>query len=277
MSSASRHRAFATTVLSLALLGTALPAAAVEPLDTFNIRVGGYISKFDTELSADGETSRGTRVDLHRDLGLDQDNVIAFVGANWRPFEHHEFGFAYYQDSVDGTRQLQRDISFNGTTYQANATVRTDYDLDAYELNYTWWAASHERWALGPRLGLIWYKIGLSIDMELDANGNQVGGTVGESVSADLPSLNIGGSWRWTPAEDWRISAEAGYFQANINDIDADVTFGRLGVEWFPWDQFGFSLDYTINHIDASVEKSRYNGDFDFTDDGLRLGAVYRF
>lgn len=277
MSSASRHTAFATTVLSLALLGTALPAAAVEPLDTFNIRVGGYISKFDTELSADGETSRGTRVDLHRDLGLDQDNVIAFVGANWRPFEHHEFGFAYYQDSVDGTRQLQRDISFNGTTYQANATVRTDYDLDAYELNYTWWAASHERWALGPRLGLIWYKIGLSIDMELDANGNQVGGTVGESVSADLPSLNIGGSWRWTPAEDWRISAEAGYFQANINDIDADVTFGRLGVEWFPWDQFGFSLDYTINHIDASVEKSRYNGDFDFTDDGLRLGAVYRF
>ncbi len=277
MSSAPRHTAFATAVLSLALLGTALPAAAVEPLDTFNIRVGGYISKFDTELSANGETSRGTRIDLHRDLGLDQDNVIAFVGANWRPFEHHEFGFAYYQDSVDATRQLQREISFDGTVYQANATVRTDYDLDAYELNYVWWAASHERWALGPRLGLIWYKIGLSIDMELDANGNQVGGTVGDSVSADLPSLNIGGSWRWTPADDWRVSAEAGYFQADINDIDADITFGRIGVEWYPWDQFGFSLDYTINHIDASVNKSRYNGDFDFTDDGLRLGAVYRF
>lgn len=277
MSFAPRPTAIASLVLSISLLGVAMPAAAVEPLDTFNIRVGGYISKFDTELSADGETSRGTRIDLHRDLGLDQDNIIAFVGANWRPFEHHEFGFAYYQDSVDGTRQLHRDISFNGTTYQANATVRTDYDLDAYELNYTWWAASHERWALGPRLGLIWYKIGLSIDLELDANGNQVGGTVGDSVSADLPSLNIGGSWRWTPADDWRISAEAGYFQANINDIDADVTFGRLGVEWFPWDQFGFSLDYTINHIDASVEKSRYHGDFDFTDDGLRLGAVYRF
>lgn len=277
MSSAPRPTVIASYVLSLGLLGAALPAAAVEPLDTFNIRVGGYISKFDTELSADGETSRGTRIDLHRDLGLDQDNVIAFVGANWRPFEHHEFGFAYYQDSVDSTRQLQRDISFNGNTYQANATVRTDYDLDAYELNYVWWAASHERWALGPRLGLIWYKIGLDIDLELDANGNQATGSVGDSVSADLPSLTIGGSWRWTPADDWRLSAEAGYFTANFNDIDADVSFGRLGVEWYPWERFGFSLDYTINHIDADVQKSRYNGDFDFTDDGLRLGVAYRF
>ncbi|NUO74002.1 MAG: outer membrane beta-barrel protein [Frateuria sp.] len=277
MSTALRSTAVAPFALSLALLAAAFPAAAVEPLDTFNIRVGGYISKFDTDLSADGETTRGTQIDLHRDLGLDSDNIIGFVGANWRPFDHHEFGFAYYQDSIDATRQLQREISFNGTTYPVNATVRTDYDLDAYELNYIWWAASHETWALGPRLGLIWYKLDLKLDLELDANGNQAGGTASESVSADLPSVTVGGSWRWTPAEDWRISAEAGYFSANFNDIDADVTFGRIGVEWYPWERVGFSLDYTANRIKADVQKSRYNGDFKFTDDGLRLGVAYRF
>lgn len=256
----------------------AAPGAwAVEPLDTFSVRLGGYVTEFDTDVRADGETESGTRVDLHRDLGLENNDAIAYVAASWRPWEHHEFGLAYYRDDADATRVLAREFVFDGTTYAAQATVRSEFDMDAYELYYTWWAASHEDWALGPRLGLIWYRLELGISVEVDANGEDVGGSIDDRVEADLPAPAIGAAWRWTPGEDWRVSADVGYFAAEVNDIDADIAYGRVGLEWFPWQRTGFSLDYTISRIEADADKSRFNGKLDFVDSGIRLGVVYRF
>ena len=277
MSCTLRPTSLASIGLAFGLLAIVRPAAAVEPLDTFNLRVGGYLNRFDTDLRANGETTSGTDIKLDHDLGLDQGNTIGFVGLNWRPLDHHEFGFSYYNDNVSATRQLQRDITVRDTVYHANSTVRAEYKLDAYEVNYVWWGASHERWALGPRVGLIWYQVKLGLDLELDTAGNQAGTSASEDVDADLPSPTIGAAWRWTPAKDWRISADLGYFKANINDVDAEVTYGRLGVEWYPWQRVGFLLDYTANKISASVDQSRFNGNVHLRDQGVRVGVAYRF
>ncbi|WP_457095840.1 hypothetical protein [Lysobacter sp. P5_B9] len=265
--------------MATAALALAIPAQAfaVEPLDTFSVRLSGYVSTFDTSIRADGETERGTPVDLHRDLGLDKDNIIANIGLTWRPWEHHEFGLGYYTQSADKTRVTQRDIEFDGTLYQAQSTVRAESDIDAYEAYYVWWAASNERWALGPRFGLVWYRMKLGLALEVDANGNQVGGSISNDVSADLPAPTIGGSWRWAFHDDWRMSADAGYFSMNVNDVDGSVWFGRLGIEWFPWERSGFLLDYTISKIKVDATKSDFDGNVDFKDSGLRLGYVYRF
>ena len=264
-------------LLALVALAVAPAAHAVEPLDTFSARIGGYVNHFDTEVRADGETSAGTPIDLERDLGLEQDEVIGYVGVTWRPWDRHEFGLTYHQNGSSSERRLQRDFSFDGAVYPASATVRTEFDADGYEASYTWWAASHETWALGPRLGLIWYSIDLGVDLTVDANGNQAGGASDREVSFDLPAPTIGGGWRWTPADDWRIVADVGYFAADINDVDADVVFGRLGVEWYPWQTVGFSLDYVSSRIQADTNKSDFSGDVDFVDSGMRLGVVYRF
>jgi len=275
MNNAARH---AISLLSLALLSCAAsPASAVEVLDTFSARIGGYVTRFDTDVRADGETSDGTDINLDRDLGLDENDAISYVALTWRPWDHHEFGLAYHGNDTSSSKVLERDIVFDGEVYEASATVKTDLSFDAYEAYYVWWAAAHENWALGPRLGLVWYKIDLGLSVTLAAGGGQAGADARGEVSADLPAPTIGGSWRWTPADDWRLSADIGYFSANINDIDADVTFGRAGVEWYPWESVGFSLDYIISNIRADANKPNFDGHADFVDSGLRLGVVYRF
>lgn len=273
---------FRTNVLTLGIATTALlviapQARAVEPLDTFSARISGYVTSFDTELRADGDGRQGTDINLHRDLGLGNDNVVANVGLTWRPWDAHEFAISYYTQSADATRVINRDIDFDGTRYAASSTVRTDVDIDTYEASYTWWAASNERWALGPRVGLVWYRMELGIALDVDAGGIQGGGAVSSKVSADVPAPTIGGAWRWTPAEQWRVSADAGYFSADVDDVDADVYFGRAGVEWFPWERAGFLLDYTFTKIEADAVKDSFSGNVDFTDAGLRVGFVYRF
>ncbi|MDI9238585.1 hypothetical protein QLQ15_06610 [Lysobacter sp. LF1] len=268
-----------STLLAAILLACAsMECAAVEPLDTFSARIGGYITDFDTEVRADGETARGTEVDFNRDLGLDESNTVAYLGFTWRPFDHHEFGLAWYQDSADGRRQITRDIEFDGTRYEALSTVKAEFDLDAYEAYYVWWGLDRDSWTMGPRVGLIWYKLDLSIDMQVDSAGNRIDGAISDSINADLPAPTIGGSWRWVPGQsDWRLSADIGYFSADVNDIDADVTFGRFGAEWFPWERFGFWADYTVRRIEADASKTSFDGNLRFIDTGIRFGGVYRF
>ena len=268
------------TALALGLLAIApMQARAVEPLDNFSFRIGGYVTSWDTEVRADGVTGRGTEVDLQRDFGLDDSATIGYVGLTWRPWDNHEFGFTYYQDDADATRTITRDITFDDTTYTANSTLSADLGIDAYEAYYIWWAGQRENWALGPRVGLIWYRFDLALALQVDSNGNQVGGAVREEVSADLPSITIGGAWRWTPgsSDDWRIGADVGWFKANVADIDASVFYGRIGVEWFPWERSGFTLDYTRSKISAEADKTDFVGDLDFIDAGIKLGYIYRW
>ena len=245
-------------LLATALLAVAAPECrALEPLDTFSARIGGYTTEFDTKVRADGQTEEGTSIDLQRDLGLDPNNVVAVIGATWRPWEKHEFSLAYYRDDGDATRRIDREIEFDGVIYPVSSTLAARLDLETYEASYVYWAMDRDRWVLGPRLGLVWYSVGLGLSLEVDANGQPVGnGGLSSSVSADLPAPSIGGSWRWVPGNsDWRLSADVGYFSTSIDNIDADVTTGRFGVEWFPWENRGASLDYTARRIEADAQR----------------------
>ena len=271
----------ATGLFALALAGIAavpLQALAVEPLDTFSFAHRRVRHSLGHRRPRRWRQQPGTEVDLNRDFGLDDSATIGYVGFTWRPWEHHEFGLTYYQDDADATRTISRDITFQDTTFRANSIVSADVGIDAYEAYYTWWAASHENWALGPRVGLIWYRLDMQVALQVDVDGTLFGGARREEASVDLPALTLGGSWRWAPGRS-RTGAWArtpGYFKANIDNMDADVTFGRFGVEWFPWERSGFSLDYTISRVTA-MPTIRLPRNVHFIDSGLRLGYVYRW
>ena len=92
-----------------------------------------------------------------------------------------------------------------------------------------------------------------------------------------MPTL--GGSWRYVPGgnSDWRFGADGGWFSLNSSGLDGDVYFARIGVEWFPWERWGFSADYTSRRIKIDADKSSFTGNLNFKDSGVRLAAVYRF
>ena len=91
---------------------------------------------------------------------------------------------------------------------------------------------------------------------------------------APAPTLGLG--WRWTPAQDWRISADAGWLSTEINGIDGTVTYARVGAEWHRWKHVGLLLEYNYTDISASTERNHFTGNLDMRDSGLRLGVVFR-
>ena len=114
---------YRTKCLLLAALSLVPGAArAIEPLDTFSVSLGGYVTRFDTRVRVDGEALGGTRIDLSKDLGLDADDMIGFASMTWRPFARHEVGVSYFGNTVDADHRLQRDIVFDDKVYAASAT-----------------------------------------------------------------------------------------------------------------------------------------------------------
>lgn len=267
------------------MLGLAAAAAAnaaqaqdaLPVLDKASFSVGFVLPNFDTNLQANGVLDNGTNVDLERDLDLDQSNGVAFVRGTWRPFTNHEFSIGYFSTDSDATKKLTRDIVFEGVTYPVNSTVKASFSLDALDLSYTWWGMQKEDWALGLRLGLVDYSMETKLSLELDSAGSDVGGTVSNSVSPNVPAPTIGASWRYRVADQWRLKADAGYFSANISGVDGSVSYFNAGVEWFPWERWGLTANYMYQAIDASVDKSNFKGDIDQSAGIFSLGLTYRF
>lgn len=262
---------------SAAAANAAQAQDALPVLDKASFSVGFVVPTFDTNLQANGALGNGTNVDLERDLDLDQSGGVAFVRGTWRPFTNHEFSVGYFSTDSDATRKLTRDIVFEGNTYPVNSTVKADLGIDAYDLSYTWWGMQKEDWALGLRLGVVNYSIETKLSLELDSAGNDVSGTLSNSVSPNVPAPAIGAAWRLRVSDQWRLKAEAGYFSANISGVDGSVSYFNAGAEWFPWQRWGLTATYTYQAIDVSVDKSGFNGEIDQNSGIFSLGLMYRF
>lgn len=266
-----------------AFLAALLPSAAsaqsaLTALDKASVSLRLALPNVNTEVRADGASNTGTPIDFNKDLGIDSSNAVAYIGGTWRPWDNHEFALSIYNDSDAAKRVLDRQIVFDGVTYAVNSTVKAERKLRTYDLSYTWWAANHDNWALGPRVGVVYYNWDVKLDMTLDANGNPVAnGAVSAEVSPSLPAPSIGAGWRWLPAEDWRVNIDAGYFNADFNDVETGVSYVNAGVEWFPREHWGVSLNITSQNIDVSAAKLDFSGDLDFRQTNASIGVIYRF
>lgn len=273
----------AAVVASLVAAAAALvPQAGIaqdslQPVDRGSIQLGLTLPDFDTTVRADGQSGNGTSVDLARDLGLENSNVVGSLALTWRPWQDHEFSLTYFNDDSDATRRIDREIEFDGTVYEVDSTLRSELDVDAYTLAYTWWMKHEETWAIGPRLGLIYYDVDLGLQLTIDSNGNDVSGGASASASPQLPMPVVGASWRWVPARNWRLKLDGGYFSADINDVDGSVSFINGSVEWFPWQDWGLSLNYAYQSLDIDAVRSDFDGDLEFINRTATLGVIYRF
>lgn len=269
---------FMKSTIALAIAAFILPVAAqaaVPVLDKASFTLALAIPDSSTEISFENNSS-STPIDFDSDLGLKTDDLVASIGATWRPWDNHQFSLTYYNNGGENTRSLADPIEWNGVEY--DGTVKVESSLDSYDVSYIWWAKNEDTWAFGPRLGLTYMAFESSIDLIADADGEPVTDTSFErNGNTDVPAPTIGAAWRWVPAENWRIKLDAGYMSATIGDFDGSAVIFTGGVEWFPWENWGFSLNATRQSIDVKTTQNDFKGDLDLTQSNYNLGITYRF
>lgn len=198
----------------------------------------------------------GQKVDLKRDLDLDDSkNATAEVALKWG--DSH-LSFNYLPISFSGTGTLTVAGEFNGETFSVDDTVKTDLDIDLYDIGYTYYLLNFDdlptRFQLGLELAV---KI---VDVEVtfhDLTQNFV-----ESESATVPIPTIGVRTRIALADFLGITGRIGYMEFDGNHfLDAEAQ-----LEFSPFPMVGFYagvryFDLKIDEDDVFVE-TKFSGPF---------------
>lgn len=258
-------------VLSLlTMASTAFAQDAAVPLDRASLRLGGYYANVDTDIRAsDPNDFLSGKINLENDLGFDQHDTVPRARADFLFGEHQGLALDYYSIDRNSHQALARAVSYDGVTYSANADVRARLGFDFGSAAWRWWFGEGND-AYGVGLGAGWYRVKTSLvgdgAYDIGAGARSVAVDTVSNDSAWAPTLQLG--WRHVFGEQWRMYLDASGVRKNGGRISGHIYNAALGMEWLPWANLGFGLEYGYSQIKLHWRRSAYDADLDMTLNG---------
>ena len=250
------------------LLLLATPAAA-EGDPRFSIGLGAFFTDRDSNTRIDGETDTGTEVDLENDLGLDKSDTVFRLDAYWRFAEKHRFDFSAFDLSRSASKQIDKDIIWNDTTFPISTRVDAQLDLAIYKAAYTWIFLKRDRSFLGATAGLYVADIGAT----LSATGTEL--RESSDLTAPLPVVGLRGEYRF--ADRWSIRGSGEIFSIEYGDYDGTLTDLFVGLDFSLTEGIALGLGVNSVRLDVGVTKPGFDGEVDWQYDGAMAYVKFDF
>jgi len=256
------------------------PAQAL--LDSkFVVNLGGFIVGTDTTARLNGSTASNPDVDFDETFGKASDATRIRADALWRITPKHHVRFMYFDNTVDRSRVIDRDIKWGDYTFRAGGNVDSRVGLKIAELAYEYAFVRQPTYEVAGSIGVHYMDVALRLSgmaTITDANGNvnNVQLAVKEnSVPVPLPVIGIRGGWVVAP--QIYLDAQAQFFKADIGSYNARVTDLRAGATWMFTRNFGVGLGYNRFVTTVDVNKESFDGHVKVGYSGLQLFATGTF
>lgn len=239
--------------------------------ERLSLRLGAFMSAFDTKLRVDGRTDRlgiGTTIDLKGDLGVEPNKSAAWGALEWRFAARHRVGLSYSRFALDGERRIERDLRIGDRVYPVDALVSTSFRFEVMPLTYSYSLLKRRRSELALTVGLHWARSSFAARASNSiVDGERSGAT---DANADMPLPLIGLQYAHHFSPRWSAGAGAGYFSVELGD---EVLNYRGSV----WSARGYAEYRFSRHfgIGGAVEGFRLKVDAD--QDGWRGGLDYGY
>ena len=199
----------------------------------------------------------------------------------WRFTENrrHRLDFTWFAFRRDGSRQIAGDITIgdgdNQTTIDAETTVEAFFDLDLYELAYSYSFLQDDRIDLAAGIGfyVMPMDFGIKATCLVDEEGS-------ERFTAPLPVLGLRMDVALTPK--WFLRSGAQVFYLEYENFTGRVLEFRAVVEYNPWEHVGIGLGIDSLSINVEAEGEDWPGidlkgnvEFDYAGVQLYLRLFY--
>jgi hypothetical protein len=244
--------------------GTALAQSTDDSLspalDRFSIWLGGYYADTSTTLGAGlNNYNVHGNLNLQHDLGFPSHQVVPRVRFDFLLGESQGFSFDYYQIDQSRTKSIGSAINFDGNTYDAAASVTGRVNFDFGSASYKWWFG-HASDVFGIGVGAAYYRVHAGLSGEASVNGATVGEASAYTTdSAWAPELQLG--WRHAFTDNLRMYFNASGVKKSGSHLGGHIYDAALGLEWFPWHNLGFGVEYDYTRIKIDQEHHYYNDD----------------
>lgn len=221
-----------------------------KPWEKFGANVGVFLAAVDSNIRIG--SGIGIDIDVEEALDLESTNTVFRADAFWRFTENrrHRLDLIWFAFRRDGNRRILDDIPIedddgNVITIPTGTTVDTFFDLDVYQLNYSYSFFQDERIDLAAGLGV--YVMPINFGIRVSGLVDEAGE---EKFTAPLPVFNLRMDIALAPK--WFVRTGAQVFYLAYEDFSGSILEFRTALEYNPWkhvgigvgfDTFGFRLE----------------------------------
>jgi hypothetical protein len=160
--------------------------------DTVNIRLGAFLSDFDTQVALKGPAGNGMEVDLEDALGLEPDQLSFRGDLMWRFAPRHRVILGYYSFDRSNSGTVQQDFTWEFTNgdqidFTVGTAVNSTFDWTLVPVSYAYSFYKTDKLELAGQLGIHWFDLSVGVAGDANVNGGTVTTFVAESESASGP------------------------------------------------------------------------------------------
>ena len=255
---------------ALLLCGANTASAQSADKDRFSLSLGVFLTNRDTITQIDGETAiSGTPVDLENDLGFNKSDSVFRIDGYYKFAERSRFDFSAFDLSRTGSKQLDKDIEWNGEVYPVDVLVNAKLDLAIYKLAYTWAFMQRENGYVGASAGFYVADIGTSIAAESLARSSSSG------LTAPLPVVGLRGQYDFS--ERWSLRGSAEVFAVDYDAYSGSLNDLYVSLDYQFAEHAAVGVGFNSVRLDIAVDKSGFNGDLNWRYDGGLLFLKFDF
>jgi hypothetical protein len=242
-------------------------------LKRWRLTISGFQPEIDGTLRVDPNVDvNGTQIDLEQDLRLDDFDTAPQLDLTVRLTPHHRIDLDYFQLSRSESHALDRQITFGDETFDVNAEVSADLDVQLGQINYGWSFLNNGRTELGVSIGAYIARL------EAELRG-RVGTSTEAKERADttvgFPVLGAHGALAITP--QWVISGQAQWLQLSVDDYDVTLSQLSLELDYQIMEHIGLSAGYSYYNMDIERDDNDFSGELDLGFQGPSLGVSFYF
>lgn len=246
------------------------------PWKTFSFNAGAFISATDTGVRIG--SGLGVDIDFEDLLGLDTENTVFRIDAYWRFTDNHRhrLDFSWFSLYRSGNRQIAEDINIelpddSVINIPAETQVKSFFDLDIYQINYSYSFFQDDRLDLAVAGGLYLMPIGFGISATglVEEEGDA-------KFTAPLPVIGLRADVAIT--DKWYFRTGTQIFYLQYNQFTGSLLSLRSAVEYNPWKYFGFGLGFDAFRMQLEADGQDYpeidfKGTVNFDYTGLQIYA----
>lgn len=256
-----------TCGIALILLLTVNPAIAADateksPWSTFGFSGGLFASRSQTDVRFG--SGIGVEVNLEDALGMESDTQVFRLETYWRftKNQKHRADLSWFSLNRTAFRKITEDITVqppegDSITIIAGTEVSSNYDMDIYQLNYSYSFIQDDRLDFAGIAGLFI----MPISFGLEATG-LLDEQTSQSFTAPLPALGLRLDILIAPK--WYFRGSTQVFYLEYEGYTGSLTSTRTAVEYNPWTYVGLGLGFDALHMSLQADDPDSIPGFDF-------------
>jgi hypothetical protein len=267
--STSKFATAAVVCLSATLGAGSAAAQSASPAqalldNNWVFNLGAFVVGTDLKASLNGRSTNNPEIDFDETLGAADDTTRVRGDVLWRINPVHHLRFSYFNNTIERSKIIDRDIAWGDYTFKADGQVDSRHEMEVYELAYEYAFMKQPTYEVAAIIGLHYTETKLQLSGNAtvilpDGSTSIAEPTVRtNSLAAPLPVIGLRGAWVVAP--QWLVEASGQYFGLDYEGVDGSWSDLRASATWMFNRNFGLGLGYNRFSMRVDASKNDFNG-----------------